>query len=100
MNCLDCDDRLWAAPEILRDVPNVNYQAADIYSFAIIISEILNNAIAYSGLDISCEGTVAIFLLGLLYRRQIWQRYFGVDTPGSRSKRTTNLHLISLPTLP
>ncbi len=100
MNCSDCDDRLWTAPEILRDVPDVNYQVADIYSFAVIISEILNSARAYSDLDAPSEGPVAILPLGLLYTRQIEITALFWCTPGSIAKRTTNLHQISLPNLP
>ncbi len=92
MNCSDCDNRLWTAPEILRDVPDVNYQVADIYSFAVIISEILNNARAYSDLDASSEGPVAILPSGLLYPRQIQITALFWCAPGFRAKHTTNLH--------
>ncbi len=50
------DDLLWTAPEILRESPNVNYQVADIYSFAVIIAEILNNAKAFSEMGMEPEG--------------------------------------------
>ncbi len=53
------ENELWVAPEILRDdQAMISYQSADIYSFAVIISEIINGAKAYSGSYVTIEGRV------------------------------------------
>ena len=54
------EDLVWSAPEVLRDSENINWQAADIYSFGIIVSEIINGARAYSDSDLTYEGIVLL----------------------------------------
>ena len=61
------EDLVWSAPEVLIDSENINWQAADIYSFGIIVSEIINGGRAYSDSDLTYEGTLVNILLLLTW---------------------------------
>ena len=51
-------DRLWTAPELLRDqsAPSCGTQKGDVYSFAIILYEIHGRAGPYGDTDLSPKG--------------------------------------------
>ncbi len=56
--CIFGTDQLWTAPEILRD-PKLKKQgtfASDVYSFAIIMQEVISRCAPFCMLDMPPEG--------------------------------------------
>lgn len=58
-------DLLWTAPELLRDEDLLarGTQKGDVYSFAIIMQEIIVRGHPYCMLDINAEGIGLIFMI-------------------------------------
>jgi len=60
-------NQLWTAPELLRMTtrPNNGTQKADVYSFAIIVQEIMFRAMPYfyDDLDLKCR----LYLINMFY---------------------------------
>lgn len=40
----------WTAPEVLNESPNINFEAADVYSFGIILWEVLTRMEPFTGM--------------------------------------------------
>lgn len=56
--CIFLTDQLWTAPEILRnpDLKSKGTYAADVYSFAIIMQEVISRCAPFCMLDMPPEG--------------------------------------------
>ncbi len=72
---------LWLAPEVLRSDENIDWKASDVYSFAVIVSEILNKAKAYSDMDKTPEGNLqSIYIFHAMVLYGIWHSLWNTHT--------------------
>ena len=86
-------DLLWTAPELLRMKPSPVYgtQKGDVYSFAIVLQEILYRTFPYSSMDLEYKGLAQV-LLPLLFNTIFVSSHMYPETRRYPSNRRLNEH--------
>jgi len=70
--CLSFSDLLWTAPELLRNPVRVGSFAGDVFSFSIIIQEVVSRTLPYAMMDMPAHGEKGYFTVCLTAGSSFW----------------------------